>query len=299
MPKWLFAALICALGFNAYADPAPSCDDDSNSYRLFDLLDPEAAPEVRQEQLHLLKERVHCPDAARSLGLLYRHGADLPGNPVERDDTQAHELLLRSAQLGNLLTFADLAEMALRNGQAREAMKWTQVYLYLLRHRAAYDRTDDSFERSGYNADLLVRADREWRAARPRLDRALISADLNEYLKGESGVAILAAIDATDARAVKASSRGPAADEPRIRAVHLCSGVISRTAGYASYLVQIMPDGSVGRVVLENFSPTPKIGAALRSCASVYEYYPHAQKAPMEVRIPVFFGYPNVAKISK
>jgi hypothetical protein len=300
MRKWLWVLLSCLCFTHAHAESSPGeCTDDALSYDLFAILDSEADPAIRTEHLRRLTAQQHCEGAKRSLGLLYRHGPDLPGNLLARDGAKARELLLGDAEAGYTITFADLAEMALAEGQAREAMKWTQVYLYLVKQRAAFRTKGEMLERSGYNADLLLRAQRAWRAARPRLAQGLVVADLNAYLDGRE-TAILAAINARDAKAARAGSGQPDTGVPRVRKTNSCDGVVLREAGYASYLVQVLPDGRVARAVVENFSPSPAVAEALRTCTRAYEFHPFDGPEPEVVRIPVFYGYyTGRARISK
>ena len=79
---------------------------------ILDLLDPEAPAERRAsaletyERLATIKE---CPEFAYTLGQLYRHGPDLPGNPLAQDVPRARELIRPMAEeAGYIGAFADL-----------------------------------------------------------------------------------------------------------------------------------------------------------------------------------------------
>lgn len=57
------------------------------------------------------------------------------------------------------------------------------------------------------------------------------------------------------------------------------------------YLVEVHPDGRIGRIVLENFSPRAGIGKDLIGCAGVLDYYPFRGAEPLVARIPVIAGF--------
>ncbi|MEG3193882.1 hypothetical protein SNE32_16805, partial [Lysobacter sp. D1-1-M9] len=109
-----------------------------------------------------------------------------PGNPIkEQDLPRARTLLLAMAENGYLPAYADLAELEMRHANPREAMKWTQVYLYFTRTVArdfAEDADDLLFQRTAYNGNLLARVHMIWSRSRQYLPRKLIREDLNDYL---------------------------------------------------------------------------------------------------------------------
>lgn len=284
----MFLMLVVLCGAAAAAEP--DCDSDNTGFDVVDVFDPGTDASERQRSLQELTAYAHCPGYGYSLGVLYRHGSDLPGNLVEKDLPRARELLLNSGEEGNLIAYADLAEIALKEKQPREAMKWVQVYLYFVKTRGNFDPDSWSFDRSGYNADLLARAGNAWRKAKPALPRDWIGADLNAYLAGRKQ-AVTAAIANHDAKAEAANLKPePSQAELRIKRVHDCQAD-SKWQGYATYLVEVRPDGEISRVALENFSPEPGIGQDLARCARAYEFHPFEGSEPLVARIPVFFGY--------
>ena len=98
-----------------------------------DLLDadpPPARPAGALAAYQRLAEMPDCPEFGYTLGQLYRHGEYLPGNLLPQDLDKARALIRPMAEDGYLPAFADLAEMEMRHANAREAMKWTQLYLY-------------------------------------------------------------------------------------------------------------------------------------------------------------------------
>lgn len=282
--------LVALLTCSAHAAEV-DCTNQDNGYNVVDLFDPNAEISKRQEALQGVVKYAHCPETARMLGLLYRHGPDLPGNLVPKDSQRAKELLLLTAEAGNHLAYADLAEMELKEKQGREAMKWAQVYLYFVKSRSAFGGESALFESSGYNGDLLYRAERAWRATKPRLRRDWIAADLSEYLKGRKA-SILEAVNQSDTAAHK-TGPGPQQQESgglQAKSMRSCD-LRSYVTGYATYFVEVHPDGHAGRIVLENFSPQSSVGEELRKCAGVYDFYPFEGTEPRVARIPVFAGY--------
>lgn len=289
---WWLTLLLCLGPMGAHAGDGPDCEAAYQKVDLLDVYDASVAPDRRKRALVAMGEAsAHCAETAYSLGLLYRHGPDLPGNLVERDTGRARELILSYAEEGFLPAYADLAEMALREGQAREAMKWTQVYLYLLtRHSERFDRNGGGFDRSGYNADLLRRADAAWNRQKPAVNRRAISTDLTEYLASrEASIAQKLTEHEADMRKLEAGK----GDLRFKRIKGECSVDLGRSisGAYAMYLVEIQPDGHISRVALENFAPSPVAGERLKRCASMYEFEPFADTAPKVGRIPVVYGY--------
>src|SRR5690606_41004365 len=43
-------------------------------------------------------------------------------------------------------------------------------------------------------------------------------------------------------------------------------------AGSAAYIVEVLPSGQTGRIVLENFVPSPALAAVLKECLLRYEF---------------------------
>lgn len=268
---------------------ADACTE-SSDLSIIDVYDPDAALATRQAALRALlalPEQCDNHDFDYTIGQLFRHGPDLPGNLVARDTSKAAALILAAAEDGHLYAYADLAEMNLKDGLARDAMKWAQVYLYLLtRHSASFDKGPRDFERRGYNADLLYRVEGAWRRQKPALDRALIGDDLRGYLKGTE-----ATIVAGLARKEKYVN-GDDLEFPPIKWMkRTCHQDLGRITGaYAMYLLEVQPTGKVSRVVLENFAPDPIAGVRLRGCVDV-QFEPFAGADAKVGRMPIVYGY--------
>ena len=125
------AALVFIACMNsAFAEEADPCD---RKVDIMDAYDPAAPLQRREAALAAMRSSTQCAYHAFSLGQLYRHGPDLPGNLVARDLDRARSLILAYAESGYINAYADLAELELKAGNARDAMKWTQVYLSLLK----------------------------------------------------------------------------------------------------------------------------------------------------------------------
>lgn len=283
--------LLLSLAQSAVASADTDCEAALEEIAVVDAYDPEASPQKRNEAVQALDAiSVRCLKAAYTLGQIYRHGPDLAGNPVPRDLERAHALILSFAEDGYVRAYADLAEMALSQKQPREAMKWTQVYLYLLSRHSSTFEPGESFDRHGYNADLLARADAAWRKARPALDRGLKTSDLQEYLKPRVDLVAVRLKEREEEMRKLVAREEP--DDLRFKRVGGCSADLGRiSAGYASYLIEVQPNGEVSRVVLENFAPQPEVGERLRKCANAYAFEAFPGSKPKIARVPIAYGY--------
>lgn len=268
-----------------------------------DLLDPAAPGAARQRALDAymaLADEKGCSSYGYSIGLLYRFGADLPGNLLQRDIGKARDLILRYAEDGNLIAYADLAEMALADSNAREAMKWAQVYLaFLSNSDIEFRNGNDAYYRSGYNGDLLLRAERAWSKQRPKLSRELIRSDLEEYLRLNK-VQVLERIMASgsDERGPRRGTKGMEDVFPTIRGK--CEVDLRDIGGaYARYLIEVQPDGRVSRVTIRDFAPSPIAAIKLAQCVKVYQFQPFKGPAPRVSIMPVVYGYTDGPRISK
>jgi len=297
----LLVALLAA--FDCFADEGTGTHTKCSEaygpgYRssALDLLDAETPADRRAAALEgylRVSALPHCTADIHTLGQAYRHGPELPGNLVPQDTARARELLLQVAEAGRLSVYADLAEMALRQGDAREAMKWTQVYLYFVKNvqKAFLDRDGARFNSAGYNGNLLLRAERAWRKARPRLDRKLIEADLSDYVQ-QSGRDVTERIRTgfTERRERVSEEAG---SQVRGRSTGLCEpeGMRGIDAAAVVYIVEVLPSGEIGRVLPESFFPDPAAAEKLAHCVHTYAFEPFEGEQPRTVRIPVVFGY--------
>lgn len=294
-------SLLLLCGPAAAGEQDDRCRTDKADALTLDAYDSHVATPKRREAIQYLTEIASlCPQSGYSLGQLYRHGDELTGSLVERDTGKAQELILASAQGGYLFAYADLAEMALKDGRAREAMQWTQVYLYFVTHHSAsFDPARGSFTRSGYNGDLLARSMRAWHAARPRLRVEFIKQDLNDYLSKHEADVITHLKD-TEAR-IRSAGTPNTRETKDLRVVRVkgdCDMDLgSVSSAYAMYLVEVQPSGAVTRVVLESFSPTIKVAERLRKCVQVYEFGSFRGTDPQVARIPVIYGYSDGASL--
>ncbi|MGH8072573.1 MAG: hypothetical protein ACREO4_00680 [Lysobacter sp.] len=253
----------------------PSVDTCSEAYAalphgsILDLLDPDAPSDRRSSALEAYERLAGleaCPEFGYTLGLLYRHGPYLPGNLVPQDLEKARGLILAMAEDGYLPAYADLAEMEMRHANAREAMKWTQVYLYFTRTvRNDYlEAGDMQYQRSAYNGNLLARVEAIWRWKRP--PRRLVREDLAAYL-ADHGVEVARRMKAREEgmhRRASGTDLAPAqlANDPDPCYVDLDDV----GAASAAWIVEVLPSGKTGRVVLENFVPHIDAADAIRTC---------------------------------
>lgn len=260
------------------AAPAATCPGEAD-YSVFDVLDAATPAHTRKlavDTVARLSEVPGCAHERYLLGTLYRFGPELPGNPLPKDSARATALLESYAAEGRPRVYADLAELALVDGDASAAMQWTQVYLA---SQTASKYKD--FDRAGYNANLLLRSQKAWQKAR---------------LGGQGKVQAL--LDAYMAQHPSLAKDTAARNEPDPDPVRIKRAPKGRTdvtlrikPGYAIFLMEVMPDGQVGRIVAESFAPTPEQARTLRPFVEGFEYYPLSDDKPQVVRVPVQYGY--------
>src|SRR5690606_14242056 len=115
---------------------------------------------------------------------------------------------------------------------------------------------DAHFRRTAYNGHLLTRAETVWRWQKPAVPRKRVPEDLNAWLS-EHGASVRKRIteryQSSDRRA--STQEGPL---PRILArAEDCRLNLNPRIGAAtgSWIVEVLPSGETGRVLLENFVP--------------------------------------------
>lgn len=304
MLQVMLVSLLLGLAPTVVAGDSAAADrDDCNvegDYSVIDLLDQNVPAAVKVRHLETVKRFAldpHCTYERYLLGLLQRHGPDLPGNPAAKDVAIARSLIEAYALEGNLQGFADLAEMALEQKQAREAMQWTQVYLYL----AARARDiPEAFRRSGYNADLLQRAQLAWRKARLPSGQEEISSVFNAYLQPRK-VQLDALFLERQEEIVRPGDQGQGSDEVRVKSKKSVIRSFNGPSqpGYAIFLLEIQPTGDVSRIVAETFAPLPAHARSLRPMVEGITFHPFTGTEPQVVRIPAQYGYDGPVKIKK
>ncbi|MFP7722937.1 hypothetical protein [Lysobacter sp. A3-1-A15] len=239
---------------------------------LLDLLDPDAPAERRAQALgayERLAGMEGCPEFGYTLGQLYRHGPYLPGNLLPQDLPKARRLIRAMAEDGYLPAYADLAEMEMRHANAREAMKWTQAYLYFTREvrQAFIDDADDlQYQRSAYNGNLLARVEIISKWARPPLPSKVKREDLKDYLAVHGAPVAKRMLERERGTHARASAQDAAliglANVPEP-----CYVKLEKVgAASAAWIVEVLPSGGMGRVVLENFVPNPEVTEELKAC---------------------------------
>jgi hypothetical protein len=305
--KWHWIALCVAFGtpFACHAgedtDAGAVCEAayaELPHDTILDLLDPEAPADRRARALAAYERLAtlgECPEFGYTLGQLYRHGPYLPGNLLPQDIPKARELIRPMAEDGYLPAFADLAEMEMRHANTREAMQWTQVYLHFVQDVQA-DYVDDAdaahYMRTAYNSHLLGRTDFLWRRlTRPPLPRALVADDLAAYLAehGDHVTRRMRERHEGGHRRASAQDGGPtgvasAPDDCLLKPI--------RDVGSASaaWIVEVLPSGKTGRIVLENFVPNAEVTRELETCLSRYAFAPFEGTRPATVRVSMVMG---------
>lgn len=272
---------------------------------ILDLLDPEAPAERRASALEAYQRLATikaCPEFAYTLGQLYRHGPDLPGNPLPQDVPRARELIRPMAeQAGYIGAFADLAEMEMRHANARESMLWTQVYLYLVQE-VRLDGADAEarhYQRSAYNGNLLTRVDLIWNWSKPLLPRKLKGEDFNAYLQANPGLLqrVRAYEQGSAHRRISAQNTGVATtNDPGTCYVRDLDRL---GAASAAWIVEVLPSGDTGRVVLENFVPNAAVTEEMKKCLARHDFAPPGGTSPVTFRYSSVMGSGEGASFSR
>jgi len=297
--------LILVLGLLEYSGAASASEADAPDpcgFSRIDAFDPELTPDARRVAVEALARAAVSPACDSEpdylLGLLYRHGSDLPGNPLPRDAARARELIGRAAREGRIQGYAELAEMALADGDAPEAMRWTQGYLLEVRRAGMAS----GFDEQGYNADLLRRAAGALkRAGLPSGGKAL-NAALKEYLAREQSAreadqAVRQGAQAGAAAGAASTSLAAGSDDEidlrvkRRPADDYDLRELLPDGGRVEYLLEVQPDGRVSRIVVQTFSPTWRHAQVLRQLVEAFEFHPHTAPEPQVKRIEVIYGY--------
>lgn len=273
---------------------------------ILDLLDPQAPADHRAAALaayQRLAPMKECPEFGYTLGQLYRHGEYLPGNPLPQDVAKARELILPMAESGYLPAYADLAEMEMRHANTREAMKWTQVYLYFVDHvlvAGTKDADVAQYERSAYNANLLGRVEFLWNHIPPYLPRRLVNEDLNAYLHEHGDDVARRMRERQDGLHLRASAQDSllpySIPGPSTWYHNLFDDLSSASA---SWIVEVLPSGEIGRIVLENFVPNEAVTRQMKSVVARYKFAPLDGQLSKTVRISVVVGSTESRELNK
>lgn len=293
----------------ASAPPEQSCSQAYGALpqgTILDLLDPEAPAGRRASALEAYRHLAtmkECPEFGYTLGQLYRHGPDLPGNPLPQDVPRARELIRPMAEDGYLPAFADLAEMEMRHANARETMQWTQIYLYFVANvEDGYieDSDDRHYHRSAYNANLLARAEIVWKWPVRALPRRLIREDLQAYLAEHGAHVTRRMRERMDGmhrrRSAQDASPARVVNDPGTCYVRLGDRI---GAASAAWIVEILPSGETGRIVLENFVPNVAITESMKQCLTRMQFSSFEGDAPVTVRQSMVLGSAEGATIRR
>lgn len=263
----------------------------SYPYQVIDLFDPvfdQVAKSKILKGVEVLAD-AHCPESEYALGTLLRYGHDLAGNPLDKDLSRAKPLIEAYAISGEILSFADLAELSLATNDAKDAMLWTQVYLYFVTRHG--ESVTAPFDRKGYNANLLLRATRAWEKA--RLHDQDIEPLLGAYLAQHKAEILVNLQSLRSGRSER--SLPDAGAPPRL---HVKSrpknGVVAYLGdeqGYAVFLLEVQPSGVVTRIVAESFAPSPDIALKLKPMVVGISFERFIYDKAVIVRVPIEYGF--------
>lgn len=274
--------------FAASAETTPRC-----AYSSIDAFDPDLDAETRLAAVERLQQAAAnpgCSNAHYLLGMLYRHGPDLPGNLLSREPSRARELIWRAARSGRLMGYAALAELALEEGEPQEAMRWTQGYLREVRRQGG----TDAFDMQGYNAHLLLRAVKALRKAGLSARTEALDAALREYLEQERRARAEDLAARQESAGGSETENGPDGTEIELRVKRRPEDgteIAMQSAGHAEYLLEVQPDGRVSRIVVQSFMPTWEHAVRLRPLVAGFEFHPHGGDEAEVARVPVTLGF--------
>ena len=244
-----------------------------------------------------------CPEFGYTLGLLYRHGEYLPGNLLPQDLDKAQALILPMAESGYLPAYADMAEMEMRHAHVQEAMTWTQVYLHFV-DKVSLEQVDNAtdafFLHSAYNGNLLARSELIWHYSRTYLPRKLMREDLDGYL-AVHGAQVEQRMRA---RRTGQDRRASAQDGGLTHVVSTGERCYVNTidrigAASAAWIVEVLPSGQTGRIMLENFVPKSTVADELATCLEDYRYAAFNGTTPATIRVSIVMGSTDGATISR
>lgn len=256
----------------------------------FALLEPNISSVNKQALTDRLIQEAsapHCADVGYMLGMMYRYGADLEGNPVAKDPVKAQVLIERYAREGYIHAYADLAEMHLEARNARDAMLWTQVYLYFVTRHGEKQLNLD--QRHGYGALLLASAYALAQKSDVGVSKKALGQLLDSYLKPHLQEVLQ---NLGKERAVVQES-GLKIKSTRTQSI---PGLPS--ASRAVLLMEVLPSGTVNRIVTISYSPTPEAGRALKNWAAGMLFEPFEGAEPRYLRLPMEAGFGARSKSS-
>lgn len=301
--------LIAVPRANALDDTGSTCETAYAALpngTILDLLDPQAPTDRRAAALaayQRLASMKQCPEFGYTLGQLYRHGEYLTGNPLPQDVAKARELILPMAESGYLPAYTDLAEMEMRHANTREAMKWTQVYLYFVDRilvAGNKDADDVQYQRSAYNANLLGRVEFLWRHFPPSLPDRLINEDLNAYVRDHGDDVMRRMRERQEGLHLRASAQDLLLPYTITKSSAQYYNLIDDlNAASASWIVEVLPSGEIGRVVLENFVPNEAVTQQIKSVVTRYKFAPLDGQLSKTVRISIVVGNPESRELNK
>lgn len=264
---------------------------------VLDLLDPDAPADRRAAALDAyqrLADLPHCPEFGYTLGQLYRHGPYLPGNPVPQDIAKARELIRPMAEDGYLPAFADLAEMEMRHANTRAAMQWTQLYLHFVQAvQADYleDAGDRHYQRTAYNSHLLGRTELLWRRlTRPPLPRELVKSDLADYLARHGGEVTRRMHERMRGERRRASAQDGGPTGVVDSGDCMLKPIRNVGSASASWIVEVLPSGRTGRIVLENLVPNVEAVREMERCLARYSFAAFEGDRAATVRVSMVMG---------
>lgn len=263
------AVMVLVVGLAGWSTMACATEADSevgaeepHRLELDLLLDARRDAPEREAALRRLIAAADSGDgyAQYVLGSLYRLGDRHPAQLLGRDESRAALYLSNAAVQGWVIALAAMAELRLDQGNAREAIVWTQLYIHYDAIRAAdYPVAPDS--RRAYAASLLHRCSQKL--------------TLDEALADAIDADVAAFVDRHGASMETGNTDRQEADEdtslgvPRLPAgmKELASG--SRATGLdapgmAMYLIGVNQAGRVEHVHVIDSLPDHRVAAALR-----------------------------------
>jgi hypothetical protein len=217
------------------------------------------------------------------VGSLYRIGQSLPASPVQRNDAKAALYLSNAATHGDILAMAKMAEMELAEGNYGEAMNWAQILGHYVKSIPNVRGPSQ-----GYIAELVARIDEKFDNAKMKD----VVEDLNTFIATydtsiRTGLASRAEQKNNDPKEVSPTNSmySPSTLNPKFAEQN-------PTAGFADYLIEFNPDGTVEKVWILDSVPNPSLGKTLFDVARATRINPENELKESEPRtawLPIDF----------
>jgi hypothetical protein len=258
--SWKTALILVALAFGRMLAAAAADDGDGGRFDLVNLLDPDKPLAERKAVFTHYQEQALAGDTSDQyiVGSLYRIGARLGDNVVDRDPDTAGRYLSTAAAHGYVHAMAKMAEIELAAKRPLEAMIWAQLYGHYSLDVAEGATADKGG--NGYYAGLLQRV----YAVFDGSQQDTMLRDLNAFIAAHDA-------DIRDGLARNVAQYQSGTMREKISMMHYDSMAAKisgrRNDDLAEYLIAFAPDGHAEQAWMLDAMPDIALGRELRTVA--------------------------------